>query len=588
MTTHPPTSTATRLGLAITVFVTCMFAIIMFPAQRAEAHAVLIAATPGPGTWSQDPPEKIELSFSEAVSLELGGVNLITATGKKIDLGDPVYSSGDKILTYPAPDIADGGFVISWRVISADGHPVSGAYSFAVGEGALIDPSGVSAFGASSRNWVSQIAYSASRFGSYLCMALLIGAMFFLVVIEPKLFRAPVPRRLVAFSGLGLISFTILELLLRGPYQATRGLAAITDSQLIGNVFGSKAGIALIARIGLTVVAFALMSIVFSNHRPIPGWWKASAAATALMISFTPVLSGHAVAGRLSGLAQVSDTLHVAAMSTWFGGVVMLALMAHLAKSGATASLAPAKKFSSVALICMSIIIATGIFQSVRLLEPIDILFSTAFGRTLILKLILLAGVLGFALISRRSSTPAAPQKSASNLAEQTSQTTLPQEVDPAESRMQLATQFKRAVSLEVGLAVAILVATTALTAMAPIAPPPKLEPFSGRMTHEKVNVDLTVDPAAVGRNEIHLTTIDASGLPEDVVDLKATLALPSAGIEPIDVPMTRVAPYHYIGSGFEMTLPGDWELVVQVYVTDVDGVQFKATIPVKSATTSR
>lgn len=103
-------------------------------AGPASAHAELESTTPSAGVALAVAPARIELRFSEHIRVASGGVRLIDESGSRIDRTDPVVEKGvPDVVALRVPQLHDGAYVVSWRVVSADGHPVRGAFTFRVG-----------------------------------------------------------------------------------------------------------------------------------------------------------------------------------------------------------------------------------------------------------------------------------------------------------------------------------------------------------------------------------------------------------------------------------------------------------------------
>src|SRR4051794_15613795 len=103
----------------------------------AFAHAALIAVEPASGSILTSAPKAVELRFNEAVTP--GAIHLIDGTGRARD-DVRVTISGDSISVAMPPDLPQGTAVVSYRVISQDGHPVAGSVLFSVGSPTATKP----------------------------------------------------------------------------------------------------------------------------------------------------------------------------------------------------------------------------------------------------------------------------------------------------------------------------------------------------------------------------------------------------------------------------------------------------------------
>jgi copper transport protein len=108
-------------------------------AAPAAAHAELVNISPANGAQLKTPPTQVQMTFTESVNLIDGGIRLVDEVGRTVPTSDPTVAG--RIVTWPMPaDLPDGAYVITWRVVSADGHPVGGASSFGVGTAAAAAP----------------------------------------------------------------------------------------------------------------------------------------------------------------------------------------------------------------------------------------------------------------------------------------------------------------------------------------------------------------------------------------------------------------------------------------------------------------
>ena len=123
-----------RAAAASACVLTAMLALVLSPA-RADAHAELLSTEPAAGEHLATGPDQVVLHFSEAVNLGDDLVKVLDSSGDEVDAGDPVHLDGERSsVALPLPKLDDGGYVVSWRVISSDGHPVGGAFTFRVGD----------------------------------------------------------------------------------------------------------------------------------------------------------------------------------------------------------------------------------------------------------------------------------------------------------------------------------------------------------------------------------------------------------------------------------------------------------------------
>lgn len=139
MSSRIHTATRHRLTLLL-VTVAVAFATLFAPAAPAIAHDELLSTDPADGATLDALPAQLTLTFSGTVSADLGGNQVMVTDGAGMSLadGDPVVT--DNIMTQPLTGDASGVVTVAWRIVSADGHPVTGQFAFTVAEAGSASP----------------------------------------------------------------------------------------------------------------------------------------------------------------------------------------------------------------------------------------------------------------------------------------------------------------------------------------------------------------------------------------------------------------------------------------------------------------
>ena len=276
---------------------------VLTTAGVAGAHARLEASDPTSGAELSESPPQVLLDFDEPVELGLGGVTLTMADSSPIEIGAATQPEGKPdVVTASLPTLGDGVYVVSYRVVSADGHPVSGDIVFRIGSagGTSIVESGQEA------NTVVGIAYGVVRLVAYLSLAVGLGLACFVLIV----WRGGWPRLrwTIAVAGWTLAAATWAQLLLAGPYLAGTGLGDAFEPALWQQVAETTAGKWWIARFA-ALVALAVLWYL-STLRSHARWrWPIRIAAVvgAAVVVASFVGDGHAAAGRYLAIGAVSD-----------------------------------------------------------------------------------------------------------------------------------------------------------------------------------------------------------------------------------------------------------------------------------------
>jgi copper transport protein len=292
---------------------------LLAPASPASAHAALVGSDPSNGTVVPDAPNRITLTFSESVQLLAGKIQVLAPDGTRADQGDP-QQSGDSVTVPLRSGGGRGTYLVSYRVISADSHPVGGSITYSVG--AASTPPSENAI-PESLDPVVRVLIPVGKYIGYAGLVLLVGPVLVLALLWPHRLSRVGPARLV-WTGLGMVAgSTLLGLYLQAPYAIGSGLfgASVDDFK---EVLGSTYGAVMLVRLGvLAAAAFLLRPLL----RGEGGESKADLALLGVLgvaALATWPLTGHPTASPVAGVSVVVDAVHLGSMSVWLGGLVML------------------------------------------------------------------------------------------------------------------------------------------------------------------------------------------------------------------------------------------------------------------------
>ena len=554
-----------RIWLAIGLSFVAMVAF----APSASAHATLTSTEPAAGAILNNPPNEIVLRFSEPVQVDDDGVKVLDSAGTRVD-GGIIEQPDGRTVRVPLSGLADGGYVVAWKLVSADGHPIGGGFTWRVGESSTaVDPSVVEAIlaGQSAASSVGFLA-GVMRFIVFGGLLLLVGGGAFIAALWPGGAGRPSARRVLWWSWGALVVATLLALGLQGAEVGGLGLVDALKPSVINSTLETTFGRAGMARILLLLPAAVLLQLLPSASR---AWWRLLGAATGIGLLLTPVLSGHAETGRWVPLARAADLAHLAGGAVWLGGLAMLLAVA--LRSDVTDARTITERFSPVAFGAVAVIVLSGTFQSVRQVATLDQL-ETPYGRLLIVKVVLVLGLVGIASLTRAAlqgrlvpgglePMPAGPGAARQGEGEEVS-------------------VLRRLVGAEVVVAIFVLAVTAFLVDANPgNATTIAAGPFDETKVVDDTLINVVVVPGTVGPTDIHLYVDDPGGGLTPPVDATGTLSLASAGIEAIDVPFVDAGPKHWSANDLDLPIAGEWVLTVQVFLTDVDTVSSTFTVPI-------
>ncbi|HEX4688715.1 MAG TPA: copper resistance protein CopC [Nocardioides sp.] len=559
-----------KLVLVLTALVAlAVVALLALGAGPVSAHAVLEGSNPEADAILPTPPTSVDLTFNEAITLLPDSIRVYGPDGSTVGTGSVAHSHGDGATAAVAlrGDLPDGTYLVSYRVVSADSHPIEGAYTFAVGHFTRT-PTEL-AGGGSGSNTVD-VGLGLARWLSYAGSALGLGGFAFLVWCWPAGWASRRARLLVSGGVAVLIVGTLLALLLKGPYDEGSGLGSVTDGPALRQVLATTYGHALDAR--LLLIALLVLLLTYRDHLPRP----ALLAAPAVLLVGTGVtfaLCGHAAAGGHRPLAVASDTLHVAAMSIWLGGLVML-LGAVLVSGRREEATPPVLRFSTLATAAVTGLIATGIYQTLREVRSWDVFLHTHYGHVLVVKL----GIVGLAFLAAASSRTWVWQTVNPVVTVHAATEAPPGPVVDGRPALR---RLRRSVGVETLLLIGVLAASAMLVTSDPARSAEPSGPITRSIAVGPDHVRVTAVPDGSRRVKVTLQVTDAAGKATEPKEVDAMLTLTSEKIGPL--PVTLDAMGHGMRMGeVSVPVPGDWQLAVTVRTSAIDEATGYVDVPIE------
>jgi copper transport protein len=543
-----------------------------------SAHAVLERATPERGAKLDTAPREIAFYFNEPVEAAFGAVALYDSAGDQVDTGEP-FRPGDESSAIGVPvegDLPDGVYTATYRVVSADSHPVSGGVVFTIGKAGAGSAASVSELlEGTEAGPVTDVAFWAARWLGYLAIGVAIGGVAFLLAIFWPAIRAQggagwddansaFIRRwrvaMLAAAGVG-IAASALAIVLQGASALGTSFWDALDATPIGDVLDTRFGTA----VGFRLLIWMVFAAVVAARMPL------FALPSIAYLALSPALAGHASVQEPTWVLFPADVVHVAAMGLWFGGLAMLVLCL----PAATATLEPERRtsllagclarFSSLAFGSVIALAAMGITMSLVYLGPLSDLFDTTFGRAVLIKAGLLVVLIGFGALNRQRLLPA-----------------LRETERRGEAPGRPGALLRRTLRTEVALIVVVLGVAAVLVSYAP--PDAESEgPVSGTATIGPATLDYTVDPAQVGHNQLHLYLFDAEDGSQytEAKGLGVELELEDKGIGPLEVDLERAGPGHFVARSAPFGVTGDWSVLVRMRVSRFEEVRGSLPVPI-------
>ncbi|KFK89788.1 membrane protein [Streptomyces sp. JS01] len=609
----------------LAALVSLVFGLLLAGAGPASAHAALTGSDPADGAVVDTAPKEVTLSFSEAIAVGDDSIRVLDPSGKRADTqAEPKDLSEGSTVRYGVAlhsGLPDGTYTVAWQAISADSHPISGAFTFSIGapsDTTVALPSQEAGGGPVG------VVYDIARYAAYGGFVLLVGGSAFVLVCWRGGATALPMQRLVVRGWLTLTAATLVMLLLRNPYTGSGKFADAFDLAGLQSVLDTKPGAALVSRLLLLGAAALFIAVLFGTYarrederekKDLTFGLAVGGGVVAAGIAATWAMSEHASTGIQANIAMPVDVLHLLAVAAWLGGLASLLVALYRTPDIGSAAV---RRFSAVAFGSVVVLAATGIYQSWRQVGSWSALTGTRYGQLLILKVALIAVLLAVAWFSRRwtgrltDSAVASDDASEEEPESESEPESVSADPDP-ERAAQLARQraaltatkkkrirdadpqrsgLRRSVLAEAAVAVVLLAVTTMLTstepgrteeeaaggnpsASAPAAGGPvnlKM-PFDTGGQNGKGTVRIDIEPGRTGSNDLHVWIDGSDGKPMDVPELKLALTLESKDIGPLPVVPDRLAEGHWSASAVQIPMAGDWKIDVTVRTSDIDQV---------------
>ena len=401
-------------------------------------------------------------------------------------------------------------------------------------------------------SWALRAGTTALLAVGYAAVLLAVGLAWFATLVagfrDMELPAWPAVVRGAAIAG-------VIVMVVALPLRAARvggGLDALSDSSFVGETLRGPLGVStLVTVVGLVVLAVA--AGFGGRWRP---FWLVGAGLVAL-VGFP--IEGHTRTADPGWLMISFDVLHLAAGAIWVGGIAGLVLA--FRRSPDPARLARSvRRFSAAALGTVAVLAVAGTVMAVIVLPSLSDLWSTGYGRVLLVKVAIVAAVVALGVYNRRWLVPAVARRVDGGAA-----------AAPVVRR-----RLIRSVRVELGLLLAVIVVTAILVGRSPedssatAAPPPPVGAEVVLSASAGV-VELSALPSRTGYFETELTLSDPAGqplLPARPPTVELTEPQQAVGPLPLEVHEVGPGQYHAFG---EVPVPGTWELDIAVRVTDFD-----------------
>ncbi len=507
----------------------------------ALAHAGLEGTDPVAGSYVEVSPETITLNFDERVITGFGSLRVLDAEATEL-VDVPLRSGATSAIAVADLDsqLADGAYVVLWRVTSSDGHPVQGSFTFSVGDTNQTIAADVAA-SAVAEHGLSRL-FVVIRVSTYLAFLILVGviALMWRRGAQALSVRASILARgswivLVVASAQALVAF--------GPHAAGVKIYRAFDGELLRTTLDTTFGRAQVVRLMILALLWpVLVSYVAGTRRKV---LLVGLAAIAVSVS----VSGHAISTSPMVLGVASDAIHLLAIGSWIGGLFALVLVTRESTRSVEDQLALADGFSRLARWALPIVVVTGVIQTWLLVGDVTQILDTQYGRSLVVKFALVAVVVALSGTAR------------------------------AALRRRDAQGLRATIVFEAIVAVAVVALTASITGLSPKTVS-AAEPYQETLLGDEVFVTLAVTPARVGSSEVHLIMARAGGVLGELTDVELRIGSESMNLPMGPVPLTKIAPNHYTAR-ITFAFAGPWTAEVVASPQPYSVSRFAFDVPI-------
>jgi len=508
----------------------------------AWAHASLVQSEPAENAVLGAAPDGFRLSFNEPVSPLV--LRLVRPDGSAVALGDARLEDATLVVPVP-PGLGSGTHVLSWRVVSEDGHPVGGSLVFSIGAPGAGPPQQATDTG----DRPVQTAIWLVRIVLYAALFLGIGAVAFRAAVAPLPRAAARTAAVLMLLGLaaaplsvGLQGLDALEMPLAGLGHHIAWATGCSTS------YGATAALAALA------MALGLAGLALRR-----GAASATTTLLALVATGTALAaSGHASAAAPQLVTRPAVFLHAIGIALWAGALLPLGLILRADGPEAAAAL---RRFSALIPFAVLPLAAAGILLAVVQLDHVSALWTTAYGCVFLVKLTLLLVLFGLAALNRW-------------------RLTVPAEAGDGRAVRQLA----RSVAIETALVLAIFAAAATWR----FTPPPRAlaeaeaRPAAIHIHTAPAMADLTVTPGRAGPVAASIVVMTGDFGPLDAKEVTLVLSNPGAGIEPIRRKAAKAGDGSWRVDGLIIPVPGRWTARIDVLISDFEIAKLEDAIDIR------
>lgn len=500
--------------------------VVLGSARPAAAHAELVSSTPSDGAALAEAPTSVELRFNESVGLIEGAIRLLTTDGDPTPLS---ATATDTTVTVELPELpADATYAVAYRVVSADGHPVSGVLTFSVGDAAPGAPPAT----------VTDTSAATELLVRVLSGVLYVGLLAFagLVFCTRVVLRRPGAVGPFVPAERWMLGAACVAAVLLVPASGLRIVGAGPGSLLDPGTWlpGVPATVALVP---LVVVVFGWSAHLLGLRRRHGAfmWRDSLSLPLAGVAALAPAAVGHTLSFNAPAML-IADAGHLLGGAFWLGGLLAMLLFLH-GRPGKEEMRAALARFSRWALGAVGLIVVTGTAMGTMVLGSLGNLFGTGYGRMLLVKVMVVFAALVLAAWVRFRLLPTSRSRP----------------------------KFFRVLRHEAALLVGVVLLTGFLANTSP-SHGHDHGPQQVAVESQGLTVSGQIIPGRVGANTF-VFTLEFDGAPADPEDVEVSFRLPAQDLGPVVAAVER-SPDGSWAATANLPVAGAWEAQVSARIS--------------------
>ena len=525
-------------------------------ALPAHAHASLIGTNPAEGAVVAASPPAVTFRFDEPVTLPDRAVQVFDAAGAPVPAD---AAAADAVVTVSLPGGLSGTYVVAWRVISADGHPIAGSLSFSVG---APSPHRIQPVVADAPSWVA-VPLAVVQVVLYLGLFIAVGLGVFGAFVLPEGSRVDRLRGVLTRvgrygAGVAIVAAVASVGLTVADQQALDPDGLLTLRAWTGATTDQLIAVALLIAGVLTVGADASLASR-SKRRLVVGVGAAAAV-------IAPAVTGHSRAFGPAWLVIATDILHVLPGSVWLGGLIGLAIVLSGTRGRPNLGVVTLTRFSTLAVGVLAALLVSGTVLTWRIIGSWEDLFGTSYGRLLLSKIVLVAAASGVASWNRFVLLPRVTGGATEGATRRERG-----QAEAAKGRNLI--RLGRLVAIEASILVVVLGLTSVLVDQSPRSSGQAVATGRTIVASAPLGTSLTAlataAPGTVGRNVLLVQIQDAGGDPVDTA-YPPTVRVRSDAVDLGAVPVVSQASGTYRGV-VVLPSPGSWRIQVSLRLSEFE-----------------